>query len=43
MMYADTGYGPANPQTKYAVLGGGLAFLAALLFIGLVFALGGLT
>ena len=34
------GYFPANRQTPFAVLGCGIAFLAILLFIGVVFSLG---
>jgi len=40
MLKAYTGYRSANPQTPFAVLGCGLAFLAILLFIGVVFAFG---
>ncbi len=40
MMYQNTGYGAANPQTKYAVLGCAIALLAFVLLIAVVFALG---
>lgn len=40
MMNVNKGYPPANPQTKYAVLGCGFALLGFALFIAFVFALG---
>ena len=39
-MNNSTGYYAANPQTKYAVLGCGLALLAFALFMGTIFTLG---
>jgi len=40
MMYGNTGYQAANPQTKYAVLGCALALLGFVLLMAMVFALG---
>jgi hypothetical protein len=41
MIKASTGYSAANPQTKYAILGCGLAVLGMVLLFGLFFAMCG--
>jgi hypothetical protein len=40
MMYQNTGYGAANPQTKYAALGCALALLGFVLLMAIVFVFG---